>query len=217
MTNPIAAGTARLSQTGEWAASLASCTVTFAVRNFRLRTVTGQIPLTSAGVIVGPSGQPVSVRAELDARGIDTGHRRRDRDLRGPRFLAADQWPAITFEASDVRPSGTGWTVDGTLTVKDRHCPVRLDVSGPDLPAGGDVVAGTKRFPGPADPAAPVDLRATGRLDRRAAGVDAAPAFLVGHMISLSLAVRLCPPATIPGVSPRRAPATEASAKEGRK
>jgi hypothetical protein len=35
--------------------------VTFAVRNFGLRTVTGRIPLTSAGVIVGPSGQPVRI------------------------------------------------------------------------------------------------------------------------------------------------------------
>jgi polyisoprenoid-binding protein YceI len=196
MTNP----TASLSPTGEWIADPAACTVTFAVQNFRLRTITGQIPLTSAGVIVGPSGQPVSVRAELDARGIDTGNRRRDRDLRGPRFLAADQWPAITFEASNIQASGTGWTADGTLTVKDRYCPVRLDVSSLSMPS--------------ADPAAPVDLRAAAHLDRRAAGVDAAPAFLVGHIVSLSLAVRLCPPATIPGASLRRAPVTEASGKE---
>jgi polyisoprenoid-binding protein YceI len=202
MTSPTAAGTTGLVPAGDWVADPAACTVTFAVRNFRLRTVTGQVPLTSASVIVGPSGQPVSVRAELDARGIDTGNRRRDSDLRGPRFLATDRWPAITFEASDVQASGAGWTINGTLTIKDRYCPVRLDVSGPDIRPG--------------DPAAPVGLRATGRLDRRAAGVDAAPAFLVGHIISLSLAVRLCPPATIPGASLRRAPATAASGKEGR-
>ena len=198
MTSP----TAGLSQTGEWLADPAACTVTFAVRNFRLRTVTGQVPLANASVIVGPSGQPFSVRAELDARGIDTGNRRRDSELRGPRFLATDRWPAITFEASNVQASGAGWTIDGTLTIKDRRCPVRLDVNGPSMR--------------PADPAAPVGLRATGRLDRRTAGVDTAPAFLVGHIISLSLAVRLCPPATIRGVSLRRAPATAASDKEGR-
>ncbi len=58
MTSP----TAGLSQTGEWLADPAACTVTFAVRNFRLRTVTGQVPLASAGVIVGTGGQPVSPR-----------------------------------------------------------------------------------------------------------------------------------------------------------
>jgi polyisoprenoid-binding protein YceI len=96
--------------------------------------------------------------------------------------VATDRWPVITFEAHDIRSDQTAWTVDGTLTVKDTSCPVRLDVAGFTIPADGA--------------AAPVDLRATGHLDRRSAGVTAAPAFVVGHLISLSLAVRLCPPAT---------------------
>jgi polyisoprenoid-binding protein YceI len=108
MTNPTAAGTAGPAQPGEWVADLAACTVSFTVRNFGLRSVTGQVPLVSASMTVGPSGQPVSVRADLDARGIDTGHRRRDSDLRGPRFLATGRWPAITFQASDVQASGAG-------------------------------------------------------------------------------------------------------------
>ena len=201
MTNPTAAGPANLAQPGEWVADLAASTVSFTVRNFGLRSVTGQVPLASASVTVGLSGQPVSIRAELDARGIDTGHRRRDSDLRGPRFLATGQWPAITYQGSDVQASGAGWTIDGTLIVKDCHSPVRLNVIGPDIP--------------PDDPAAPVNLRATARLDRRSAGVNAAPAFLIGHTISLSLGVRLRPPAIIPGTSGRPAPDTKAPAKEG--
>ncbi len=201
MTIPTAAGTVGAAQSGEWVADLAACTVSFTVRNFGLRSVTGQVPLVSASVTVAPGGQPVSVRAELDARGIATGHRRRDSDLRGTRFLATDRWPAITFQASDVQASGAGWTIDGTLTVKDCHCPVRLNVNGSDIP--------------PDDPAAPRNLRATARLDRRSVGVNAAPAFLIGHTISLSLAMRLRPPATIPGTSGRRAADTGAPAKEG--
>jgi polyisoprenoid-binding protein YceI len=162
---------------GDWVADPAACTLAFAVRNFGLRTVTGQIPLTSAVVHVGPSGEPVSIRAELDAGGIRTGNPRRDNDLRGRRFLATDRWPVITFEASYVKPVRTARTVSGTLTVKDTHCPVRLDVASFAIPADGQ--------------AAQVDLRATGRLDRRSAGVTAGPAFLIGHLISLSLAVRL--------------------------
>src|ERR1019366_8926791 len=118
MTNSTAAGTTGLVPAGDWGADPAACTVTFAVRNFGLRTVTGQIPLTCAEVVVGPAGQPVRVRAELDARGIDTGSRRRDSDLRGPRFLASGRWPAITFEASGVRASGAGWAVDGKLPLQ---------------------------------------------------------------------------------------------------
>ena len=83
MTNPMTAGTAGPVPPGNWVADLAACTVSFTVRNFGLRYVTGQIPLVSAAVTVGPGGLPVGVRAELDAHGIDTGHRRRDSDLRG--------------------------------------------------------------------------------------------------------------------------------------
>ena len=166
---------------GDWVADPAASTLTFAVRNFGWRTVTGRIPLTSAAVHVGPGGDPVSARAELDARGIDTGHRRRDHDLRGRRFLAAGQWPAMTFETEDIRPDETAWTVNGTLTVKGTRCPVRLDVASFAVPAS--------------DPTAHLDLHATGCLDRRSAGVTAAPAFVVGHQVTLSLTVRLRPPA----------------------
>ena len=128
--HPTMAGPATPVRPGDWAADPAACTLTFAVRNFGLRTVTGQIPLTSAVIHVDPGGQPVSIRAELDARGIDTGNRRRDKDLRGRRFLATGRWPAITLEAHYIQPTETGWTINGTLTVKDAHCPVRLQVAG---------------------------------------------------------------------------------------
>jgi len=44
MTNPTAAGTAGPAQPGEWVADLAASTVSFTVRNFGLRSVTGQVP-----------------------------------------------------------------------------------------------------------------------------------------------------------------------------
>jgi polyisoprenoid-binding protein YceI len=192
MTNPATAAAAGPAQPGEWIADLAASTVSFTVRNFGLRSVIGRVPLVTASVTVGPDGQPVSVRAELDARGIDTGHPRRDRDLCGARFLGTDRWPAITFQASTVQASGAGWTIAGTLTVKDRDCPVRLEVGGADII--------------PNDPASSVNVCASARLDRRSVGVNSAPAFLIGHTILLSLAIRLCPPAAVPVT---RAPAQE--------
>jgi polyisoprenoid-binding protein YceI len=182
MTHATMAEIASRARPGDWVADPAASRLTFAVRNFRWRTVVGHIPLTSAVVRVGPGGHPVSAQAALDACGIDTGHRRRDQDLRGPRFLAADQWPTMTFEAEDIRPNQTGWTVNGTLTVKNTRCPVRLDVASFTVPADHS--------------AAHLDLHATGYLDRRSAGVTTAPAFVVGHQVTLSLTVRLRPPAT---------------------
>jgi polyisoprenoid-binding protein YceI len=196
MTHAAMTGTAGHVRPGDWAADPAACSLSFAVRNFGLGTVTGQIPLASATVHVDAGGHPVSIRAELDAGGIDTGHRRRDRDLRGRRFLATGRWPVMRFEAAGIQPNETGWTVTGTLTVKDRHCPVRLDVAGFTIPAD--------------DPAACVDLRATGRLDRRSAGVTA-PVFLVGHLVTLSLAIRLRSPMTTVATAGRTRPEADDS------
>ncbi len=181
MTDAAMTGTASYVRPGDWAADPAACSLTFAVRNFVLGAVTGQIPLASATVHVDAGGHPVSIRAELDVDGIDTGHRRRDRDLRGRRFLATGRWPVMRFEAASIQPDEPGWTVTGTLTVKDRQCPVRLDVASFTIPAD--------------DPEACVDLHATGRLDRRSADVTA-PGLLVGHLVTLSLAIRLRPPLT---------------------
>jgi polyisoprenoid-binding protein YceI len=177
--NSPATRTARLARPGRWIADGAACTVTFAVRNFGIRTVTGQLPVTSAEVTIDSDGQPARIRAELDVGGIDTGHRRRDADLRGARFFGTDRWPSISFEASSISSSGTGWTVDGRLTVKDGSSQVRLDVS--------------EAKPTSSGPASPVSLRATGSLDRRTAGLTAGPAFLIGHAISLSLTATFRP------------------------
>ena len=113
-------------QPGCWAGLPAGCSATFMVRSLMLRTVTGKIPVTMAELTVGPGGHPVRLHAELDVRGLDTGCRRRDRDLRLPRFLGAGQWPVMSFTAEDIRPHGDGWTAHGTLTVKDTSCPVQL-------------------------------------------------------------------------------------------
>lgn len=181
MTHPALTGRPGLARPGDWTADRTACSVTFSVRNFGLRTVTGQIPLLRAVVHVDAGGRPVSIRAELDAAGLGTGNRRRDLDLRGRRFLATDRWPVIRFEAKDIEPNGTVFAVSGTLTVQETNCPVRLDVAVPVIPAGA--------------PADHLDLHATAHLDRRSAGVTAAPAFLVGHEVTLSLAIRLRPPA----------------------
>ena len=137
-------------------------------------------------------GRPSGARAAGDRAGRDSGRdgqgpepgedpgehvaaRRRDKDLCSRRFLATHRWPAITFEADYIQPEETGWTVGGTLTVKDAHCALRLDVERPAISAEADHV----------------NRHVTGRMDRRSAALTTGPAFLIGHMISLSLSVRL--------------------------
>jgi polyisoprenoid-binding protein YceI len=180
MTNPVATAVSPSAQPGCWAARPADCIAAFTVRNLGLRPVTGTIPVTVAELTVGSGGHPARLHAELDVRGLDTGSRRRDRDLRRPRFLGTGQWPVMTFTADDIRPHGDGWTVHGTLAVKDTSCPVQLDVAAPRVALSAA--------------AGPVQLRAAAQFDRRAAGVTAGPALLIGHLITVTLTIRLQPP-----------------------
>jgi polyisoprenoid-binding protein YceI len=164
-----------------WTADPAVCSAQFAVRNFGFRTVAGLIPVTMAELTVGDNGHPGRIRAELDAGGLDTGNRQRDRDLRKPRFLDTARWPVMTFTSDDIRARGDGWAVHGTLTVKGTACLVQLDVAAP--------------HPARPVPGGPVELRGVTQFDRRTAGVTAGPGFLIGHLVSVSLSVRLRPPA----------------------
>jgi polyisoprenoid-binding protein YceI len=137
------------------------------------------MPVIGARVTVGANGRPAGIHAEVDASAIDTGNPRRDNDLRGRRFLGVGKWPTIAFEASQIVAGDTGWTVDGTLTVKDTRSHVHLEVTRHDA-ASESIEC--------------VDLTATTQFDRRLAGVTGGQAVLVGHQISVSLTVRLCPP-----------------------
>jgi polyisoprenoid-binding protein YceI len=65
---------------------------TFSVGNLGKR-VAGTIPVTSAEVDVAEDGTVRGASAELDIAAIDTGHTRRDRDLRKPNLRSI--WPTI--------------------------------------------------------------------------------------------------------------------------
>jgi polyisoprenoid-binding protein YceI len=136
------------------------------------RAVPGTIPVRSAGIEVDEAGRPVSVTAELDLAGIDTGNPRRDKDLRSKRFFDTDRTPHLRFSSTSVTDEPDGWRVTGTLTTGERRCEVVLSVrrTGPD------------------------GFTATGTLDRRDFGIKAPP-FLIGRNVTLEIVTKLLQPA----------------------
>lgn len=160
--------------TGRWELVPARTSASFAVRNFGVATVHGQIPVTAAWVDVDAAGQATAVHAELDLTRIDTGNPRRDRDLRKPRLLDTAHHPALTFDGI-----AAGMTVEGVLTGRT-PTRVSLDVTG-ILP--GD--AGT------------VTAHATTTFDRAALGVRA-PRFLISRRIAAMIDITFAPPSPHP-------------------
>jgi len=58
---------------------------------------------------------------------LKTGNFLRDWSLKGGKYFDADTYPQITFTSSEVVPDEKGFTVKGTLTIKDTSKPITID------------------------------------------------------------------------------------------
>lgn len=71
-----------------------------------------------------------SVNVEIDTASIDTNFADRDRDLQGPDFFNAVEFPTMTFVSTAVEPTGdTTAKVTGDLTLIGVTKPVTLEVT----------------------------------------------------------------------------------------
>jgi polyisoprenoid-binding protein YceI len=107
---------------------------------------------------------------------IDTGHPRRDSDLRGKRFLSVDAYPLMEILADQITETAGGWRADAALRGHGCEAPLRIDAT--------------------LEAAAPHRLQLSGsaRLDLRDAGIRV-PALMVRRFVDLSVSAVLTRPA----------------------
>ena len=153
---------------GTWTLDPSRSTATFVVRSLAGK-VRGTIPIVSATVKVEADGSVSAISAALDAGGFNTNHAKRDADVRGAKFLDADSWPTLTYSAAGADVTSNGWTVNGNLVVKDTAAPVELAAELVNV--AGDVAS----------------VRATGVVDRRAAGLTAMPNLMIARNLAITL------------------------------
>lgn len=154
---------------GRWTIDPGNSTAEFAVRNFGVNTVRGIVPIREATVIVAEGQQLSAVRAGLHLVGIDTANTKRDKDLRGRRLLDTEQFPDLTFDATDVRATGDGWLLTGTLAAHGTTIPVTLNATLTAGPTNGQFT-----------------VRATTRFDRRDLGIRA-PRLMIGRDVLVQI------------------------------
>ena len=145
----------------------------FAVRNFGLNTVRGTIAVTAGTVEIGPDGGPVRLSGTLDPASVDTGNRRRDKDLRGRPFLDVARHPVLEVVADRVEPDGAGWRARGVLRVRGTQCPLWIDAALDERSTR-----------------ACLWVTATARLDLREVGIRV-PRVMVGRWADLTISARL--------------------------
>lgn len=108
-----------------WHADTAHTATTFRVKErFGRKTVTGRIPVVESSITFDDNLPRGAV--SLDVSAIDTGHTKRDKDLRGSRFFDAATFPLLDFRSTSTRRVPEGVVVDGVLTVRGEECPLTL-------------------------------------------------------------------------------------------
>jgi polyisoprenoid-binding protein YceI len=135
---------------------------------FGLKPVDGTMPIRSGTVVVADEPRRSTVSAELDAAGFATDDPRRDKDVRGKRFLDAAAFPAIGFRSTRVVSAADGWQIVGVLSVRGGSTEVTLLVT--------EVVPTVDGY----------RFTATTTVDRAAAGLRTP---LVGRLIQVRLTV----------------------------
>lgn len=101
----------------------------------RFNNVTGDFTVDAKN----PEQVKISVQVPIDS--LDTNFAQRDKDLLGPDFFNAKQFPNMSFTASELKPKGdNGGQLSGELTLHGVTKPVSFELrhvgAGPD-PWGG--------------------------------------------------------------------------------
>ena len=103
--------------------------VAFRVRWFGVIHVSGEFSRVAGTLEVpGPGNEEASIVVEVESFSVHTGIGRRDRHLRGLRFLDSARHPVIRFTSSRVFRHNGVWDVKGRLTLRGLDRDVSLSV-----------------------------------------------------------------------------------------
>jgi polyisoprenoid-binding protein YceI len=112
---------------GSWTLDASRSQIQLKTRSmWRLAPVKGVFRQVSGTGTVSASGA-VTGTVTVAATSVDTKNKKRDEHLRSAEFFDVASHPYITFTVDQVRPSGTGVSVTGQLSVRGRTRPASFD------------------------------------------------------------------------------------------
>lgn len=110
----------------------AHSTIGFSIDHLVINTVHGRFRQFDGSIAIDPdSGNALKeATATIQSKSIDTDISKRDDHLRSPDFFDAEKFPAITFEAKEVKKDGNQQVLAGKFTMhgvtKDVSLPVTV-------------------------------------------------------------------------------------------
>lgn len=113
---------------GTWTLDQAHTEVGFSVRHAGISKVRGQFTEADATLVVGNTLGTSSVEATVKTASFDSNNNDRDAHVKGPDFFSVEQFPNMTFTATEVRGTPENFSLSGDLTIKETTRPVTFDV-----------------------------------------------------------------------------------------
>jgi polyisoprenoid-binding protein YceI len=108
--------------------------LTFVVRHMLVTNVRGKFNTFEGEILLDQQDiTKSSVQVTIETASVDTDHERRDADLRGEDFFAADRFPTIKFVSKRIEQDGEGVVLVGDLTMRDvtKEVEIPFDLVGP--------------------------------------------------------------------------------------
>ncbi|ARD48499.1 YceI family protein [Sporosarcina sp. P33] len=105
----------------KWTVDAAHSNIGFSVRHMMVSNVKGSFTGFEGSVNGNPESlNEASIHFEIDVNTINTNNNDRDNHLRSEDFFAAETYPKITFDSTEIVKTGNDkFDVTGDLTVKD--------------------------------------------------------------------------------------------------
>ena len=172
----------------KWTVDQSHSHIGFEVKHMMVSKVKGAFDSYTANVEAADLGDltGANISFKFDVASINTRNEDRDNHLKSADFFDAEQFPKMTFVATDIKSEGAGeYKLTGNFTVKDVTKPVTFDVEyggkGTN-PWGVEVVA----------------FEATGKINRKDFGLTWNAALetggvLVGEDIKIKIELELNP------------------------
>jgi polyisoprenoid-binding protein YceI len=168
---------------GAWTVDLSHSSVNFKVRHLGLAKTRGRFAGFEGTVEIGERPEDTTVAVTIDAASVETHDTTRDEHLRSADFFDVANHPHLTFRSTGVRGAGSGWVLDGELTIVGITKPVSLDVEFDGV--AGDPWGGSR-----------AGFTAKAKLNREDWGLTwnaalEAGGFVIGKTVTLELDVEL--------------------------
>ncbi|UUI05247.1 YceI family protein [Oceanobacillus jeddahense] len=129
-----------------WNLDTAHSEVGFSVKHMMISKAKGTFDNFDAQINADPEDlSNADIQVTIDVESINTRNKDRDDHLRSADFFDAENYPKITFIATDIKKSDNNYEVTGDLTLKGTTKPVTLDVAFEGQskdPMSGSTVAG---------------------------------------------------------------------------